>query len=87
VRLNENNHLGEGLWLLLQLVRQLEGSLWAFTGDAELLVVPRDSRGRYRRPDGLVWRGLAIEVSLPLSDRSAVITDRGEDDLARRLGF
>lgn len=85
-RFTENNHLGEGLWQLLQLVGSLHGDLWVLTGDAELTCGSANPRGSYHK-SALNWRGLAIEVILPV-DRLFVAPPQGRDEsVVRRFGI
>lgn len=85
-RATENNHLGEGLWQLHQLVMYLQGQLWILTGDAELSVAPDKVYGQFRKST-IQWSGVAIEVILPIE--STFVSPPGELDesIARRFGI
>jgi hypothetical protein len=56
-------HAGLGLWYLTNLIDQSQGSLWIWSGNAEY---ERIGLGNLRRTSrsGVVWSGLAIEISI-----------------------
>lgn len=85
VSTTSNNHMGHGLWRLTELVKSFQGSLWVASGEASFLISPASPRGEYRRfPLG--WKGLAIELELPV--RLASLGNRRDDSvLAKRLGL
>ncbi len=41
----QNHHVGEGLWCLTELVREAKGSMWVWSGDAQLFVHSDGSQG------------------------------------------
>ena len=81
-RSNENNHLGEGLWSLLQLVGALQGDLWVLTGDAFLHYSP--TRQAYSW-SGVEWTGVALEVCLPIRSDQDVVEREDLSTIARRF--
>lgn len=83
---SENHHAGEGLWQLLQLVNKLGGELWLLTGTGELSVAPTHVAGRWHRSP-LDWKGVAIEVSLPVEVTYVADPQPGDEVIAGRFGI
>jgi hypothetical protein len=83
----DDHHVGEGLWQMMELVKVSTGSLIIWTGDA---LYSYNNGTESLDSTAVSWQGLAIELKLPVlqfrsatsaSDESAV------EELARRLGL
>lgn len=87
VRRKENNHLGEGLWQLAELVRETRGELFIWSGNSRGTI--NESGDRFEPAPR--WPGVAIEVTLPVVDGTAKADMPGSsgrlDALAKRLGI
>jgi hypothetical protein len=81
-----NHHAGLGLYHLRHLIRRFGGSLWIWTGDAEIMY----SRGELRKATtgNLIWQGLAIEFEVIVPQEAHEPDDFADlRELARQLGF
>lgn len=84
IRTDGNNHAGQGLWQLLELVKRAKGSFWVWSGDCELKV-PWVGTPKYSQ-SSLFWQGLAIEVMIPV-ERDLVGTTMDLTHWSERLGI
>lgn len=86
IQRNEDHHVGEGLWKLAELTRNLDGKLWVASGKGQVLIesgkeVASDSR--------INWLGVAIELEIVVSADYQPTPEQqaGIERLARRIGF
>ncbi|HEY1602106.1 MAG TPA: hypothetical protein VGG64_21065 [Pirellulales bacterium] len=84
----DQHHVGEGLWCLTTLIREIEGSVWIWSGNGALLIGPDGTRTA--KTTDTKWCGLAIEMELDLGKAQAF--DDGElspslQEIAERLGL
>lgn len=85
---HENNHLGEGLAVLTELIRLVCGQLWIWSGECEFTL---DQQGKTacKNADDIRWQGVAIEIELDIDQTQAAMskqcTDAGLEKLAGRL--
>lgn len=81
----EDHHMGEGLWKLTELVNCCDGSLFVWSGDAIMTMI---KGARSFQTASVAWRGVMIEMELPVeSFRAATTDERGIEALAKRLGI
>lgn len=82
IRSYENNHLGEGLWALTEMVRKLSGQVMIWSGDG--MVKIKDGK-RNSETVETIWNGVVIEfeVCVPLKTEQPV--SQKAEDIGRRL--
>lgn len=82
-RSSENHHKGEGLWQLQRLVSQVGGELTVHTGTATCLLAHTED-AVYGTSE-VDWRGLIVEVTLPVKDYEVIPDDL--EEFGRRFGI
>jgi len=83
---NEDHHIGEGLWQLKELVRQLNGGLWVWSGFGEYCYNSDKEESKDCRID---WQGVALEFefTIPAGGQATPEQQDGLEALARRIGL
>lgn len=81
-----NHHVGEGLWKLATLVKNLDGRLWIASGDGSILLQNSELRVESGR---FYWEGVAIEleISVAAGGLPSARQQLGIERLAERLGL
>ncbi len=82
---NDDNHMGEGLWQLRELVRNMQGNISISSGKA-FLSAREHSLQSANSP--YTWSGVAISFTLRVQDVGGLTSERQEalDSLSDRLG-
>jgi hypothetical protein len=85
-RSQEDHHIGEGLWKLAELTKNLDGRLWVTSGDGQVLL---ESGKQTVSNSRMNWSGVAIELELVVAADSQPTAQQqaGIERIAQRVGL
>lgn len=86
IQRTEDHHVGEGLWKLAELTRNLDGKLWVASGKGQVLI---ESGKEIASDSRINWSGVAIELEIVVSADYQPTPEQqaGIERLASRIGF
>ena len=80
-----NNHMGEGFYKLVELIKETRGKTWIWSGNTSML---NDKGFTHWIDPGLDWRGTIVAIEIPIDafQTSPVAVNSAKfDELAQRL--
>lgn len=80
----DNHHIGEGLWRLTELARRAGGCVWIWSGDCSMLIGPDDTT---TKRTAVSWPGVAIEIEFDVSRARELISRPTDGSAAIAEGF